>query len=115
MSIADQIAELHADFAPDPDAASAALRFGGYVEPGDPEWDLLFERTVGAADPDITEALEEATAAPRAHLDGLLEQAHAYAGELLTRDLEVAIDALLSAQVGVYRAALAGRGRGEAA
>ena len=57
-------------------------------------------------DPAVVEALEEATADPRRHLDGLLDEVHAYVGELLARDLEVAVDALLAAQAGVYRAAL---------
>jgi hypothetical protein len=89
-----------------------AWRFGGYVEPGEEGWDRLFEASVSGRsdDPSIVEALEEATAGPRHHLDSLLDQTHAYGGELLAKDLEVAVDALLAAQAGVYRAALRTRG-----
>jgi hypothetical protein len=90
-----------------------AWRFGGYVEPGDPGWNRLVEASVpGRAEdpPWVVEALEEATADPRHRLDSLLDEVHAYAGELLAKDLEAAVDALLAAQAGVYRAALRSRG-----
>jgi hypothetical protein len=90
-----------------------AGRFAGYVEPGEEGWDRLFEASVSGRPDDraIVEALEEATADPRHHLDSLLGEVHAYVGELLARGLEVAVDALLTAQAGVYRAALRSRGR----